>query len=132
MATPGETTVREELTGSEWRSWIAALLGLWVLVSPFVLSGSITEGAPFWSNVVTGILVTVLASYGAYSVGQKAVGIAAWPDWLAALVGLWVLVSPFLLRGAITEGTPYWSNIVAGLVILLLAAYSVYEVRGTR
>lgn len=50
----------------EWAGWIAALFGLWILVSPFVLTGSITGGNPYWSNIISGIVVAVLAGYAAY------------------------------------------------------------------
>lgn len=58
----------EQGSPAEWGSWIAALLGLWVLASPFVLSGEIASGTPMYSNVVAGILVLVLAAFTAYTI----------------------------------------------------------------
>lgn len=52
--------------------------------------------------------------------------LAKWGSWLAGLVGLWVLASPFVLTGEIAEGTPMWSNVVGGLAILILGAYAGY------
>jgi len=37
--------------------WLNVILGLWVAVSPFVISGSTLQ----WSNVIVGIVVAVLA-----------------------------------------------------------------------
>ncbi|MEF8812979.1 MAG: SPW repeat protein [Halovenus sp.] len=67
MATEQASAVTAEY-GSlpKWASWLAALVGLWVLVSPFVLSGSIGDGTPMWSNVVAGGVAFILAAYAGY------------------------------------------------------------------
>ncbi|MFB6087435.1 MAG: SPW repeat protein, partial [Haloarculaceae archaeon] len=59
----------EEWAGTpvEWGSWIAALAGLWLLVSPFVLSGEIASGAPMYSNVIAGLLVLALGAYAGWT-----------------------------------------------------------------
>jgi len=36
--------------------WLNVILGLWVLVSPFLIPGSLK-----WSNVIVGIVIAVLA-----------------------------------------------------------------------
>ncbi|WP_132057897.1 SPW repeat domain-containing protein [Halorussus amylolyticus] len=43
---------------------LVALLGLWMVVAPFVFE-TLTETA-FWSDVITGALVAVLGGYNAY------------------------------------------------------------------
>ena len=54
-------------------------------------------------------------------------GVAWWSGWVAALAGLWVLVSPFVLAGGLGSGSPRYSNVIAGLVALVLSAYAAYE-----
>lgn len=39
--------------------------------------------------------------------------------WLNVILGLWVVVSPFLIRGA--PSTLVWSNVIVGIVIAVLA-----------
>lgn len=49
-----------------------------------------------------------------------------WAGWLAAIVGLWVLVTAFIW-GSGGPGNPttlFWSNVAAGLVIAILASYA--------
>lgn len=129
MATEQSASVT---TGSEslgkWGSWLAGLVGLWMLVSPFVLTGAIESGTPMWSNVVSGAIVVLLSAYGGYALRTKAESSAdtthEWSAWIAGLVGLWVLVTPFVLTGAIGTGTVMWSNVAAGIVILALDAYA--------
>lgn len=36
--------------------WLNVVLGLWVAVSPFIISGSLT-----WSNVIAGVIIAVVA-----------------------------------------------------------------------
>lgn len=69
MATEQSTTTGvQQGSGPEWASWVAALFGLWILLSPFVLSGNIATGNPMISNVVSGIIVLVLTVYTAYMI----------------------------------------------------------------
>ena len=46
---------------------VAALVGVWILVSPFVLSGTITDGTPLLSTAVSGMVAFLLATMAAYS-----------------------------------------------------------------
>lgn len=129
MATEQASSVSTEPASlAKWTSWLAALVGLWVLVSPFALTGSIASGTAMWSNVIAGVLVLVLAAYGAYALRSSAVtNVAAeWSGWLAGLAGLWILVSPFVLTGAIASGNPMYSNVIAGGIAAVLAAYAGY------
>lgn len=45
---------------AEWEEWINLLLGLWVLVSPWVLSFAAQTPAK-WAHVFVGLIVAVLA-----------------------------------------------------------------------
>lgn len=56
---------------AEWGGWLAALFGLWVLISPFVLSGNIASGNPYWINIISGIVVAILAGYAAYTLRTR-------------------------------------------------------------
>lgn len=53
-----------------WTSWVVAILGLWILVSPFVMSGDIGTGAVMWSNVLSGAIVLILGGWEAYEAQQ--------------------------------------------------------------
>lgn len=55
-----------------WTNWIVALLGLWMLVTPFVMTGSIDSGSAMWNNVIAGLLVLVLAGWNGYEAQQAA------------------------------------------------------------
>jgi hypothetical protein len=53
---------------AECSGWIAALAGLWVLITPSALSGSITAGTIMWSNVIVGVIAAILAAYAGYAI----------------------------------------------------------------
>lgn len=128
MATEQSATAidsNEDVAG--WAGWIAALFGLWVLVSPFVLSGALGSGSALYSNVISGIVVAVLAGYAAWTHQADGHMAPAWSGWIAALAGLWILASPFFLAGPIGAGAALYSNVIAGVIALVLSAYAANE-----
>ncbi|NUB92315.1 SPW repeat protein [Haloterrigena sp. SYSU A558-1] len=50
---------------------LVAILGLWLLLAPFVLG---FEGLPLWNDVVAGTVVTSFGSYDAYDASVSSVG----------------------------------------------------------
>lgn len=65
--------MQKGLTASIGSAALVSLLGLWLLASPFLIEMG-AEGA-FWNNVVTGLLIALLAGYNAYderSTGARA------------------------------------------------------------
>lgn len=93
--------------------WNVAL-GIWVLISPFVLGHS-QSNAFLWNNVVVGIVIGVLAlicSGGADPKGGT--------SWLNVLLGIWLIISPFVL-GFFHLMAPVWNNVIVGIVVALVA-----------
>jgi hypothetical protein len=52
---------------------------------------------------------------------------AEWEEWLNLVVGLWVLVSPWVLDFANT--TAMWVHIVIGIIVAVVAAIEVWMMR---
>lgn len=46
-------------------SALVALLGLWIIIAPFVID--VASGAMAWSTLISGLLVAVLSGYNAYA-----------------------------------------------------------------
>ena len=46
--------------------------------------------------------------------------------WMQAVLGCWVLISPWLF-GVGTNAVLLWSNVIAGVAIVLLALWSFFE-----
>lgn len=96
-------------------AWIIAVLGLWVLVSPFVFGIS---GSYRTSLLVTGVVVAVLAAWRAVQPDEK-VPLPFLPA-VVILFGLWTIASPFLLgSGFDVHGI---TIIVSGVVFVAMPA----------
>jgi hypothetical protein len=98
------------------------LLGVWLIVSPFVLAFHHLTPA-VWNNVAVGILVGLFALFR-NSGGYDEPG---W-SWCNAILGLWLVVSPWAL-GFASTGSAMVNNLVAGGVIALLAFISAMVAR---
>lgn len=101
-------------------SGVNVLLGLWLVLSPWLLRYS-DEATATWNQVVVGSLVVLLAAVRATRPRSRPrVG------WVTVGLGLWVAVSPFVLvEGAAAGDEPvYWNAVAAGLLVALLAAFS--------
>ncbi len=70
-------------------SGLNVLLSLWLIASPFVLSFAGSTG--MWDAVIVGVIVLVLAWIRYNSPASSSA-----LSWLVALLGVWLIVSPFL------------------------------------
>jgi hypothetical protein len=96
-------------------SWINIVLGIWVIISPFVVQFTRFPAA-VWNNIIVGIVIAILAIIRT-SVPRQ----TGW-SWVNVILGIWMIISPFAL-GAMTTAV-LWNNIVLGIVIALIASGS--------
>jgi hypothetical protein len=96
--------------------WLHIILGLCVLLSPFLVGfsnvpGFSDEPAMKWNNIVTGLVVQLLAARegGPHRTGSV----------LIALLGGWLVTSPFVL--GVSSPMPFWSNVILGIAIFITA-----------
>lgn len=107
----------------QWVSALVAVIGLWIIASPFVYEAT---DAASWNNTLVGTAIFLLAGYNFYRLSKDRlanVGAAA----LAALLGLWIAVSPYVME--MGSGALASSTTVSGLLVALISAYSVYSNR---
>lgn len=99
--------------------YVAAVLGLWVIVSPFLWAVPTGYVA---STVVVGLLITLLTGYTAYQTGSGRVN--RYYLYIAGIAGLYVIISPY----AFAIGTPnlLLNSFVSGGLIAVAAGYSGY------
>ena len=93
-------------------SWLNIVLGIWVIISPFLLQFARFPAA-MWNNVIVGIVIAVLAIIRTSLASQR-----GW-SWTNVILGIWMIISPFAL-GAMTTAV-LWNNILLGIVIALIA-----------
>lgn len=95
---------------------LSMLAGLWVAISPYVL----TAPAVAVHNVVVGLAVV---AFGLLALAGGR-GFASLQG-ASLLTGVWVLISPWLIGiGSVVSAQAYWSNVIAGVVIVVLSVLS--------
>lgn len=92
---------------------VSIVVGLWVIISPFVLRIPIGS-AMLWSNIAVGAAVIAAAIIGGWTDGAI----------LGAIVPLsaWLFASTFILNFFNTHFL--WSNVVSAFVLIFEGAYS--------
>jgi hypothetical protein len=94
------------------------LAGFWLAFSPWVLGFASTEPTGRWNDLILGIVIALFA----FVRGMIAYR-AAWLSWLNALLGAWVMASPWVL-GFHVSYAARWNNILLGLAVIVLACWS--------
>jgi hypothetical protein len=99
------------------RDWFNLALAVILFVSPWVL-GFTAETAAAWTAWVTGIVIAILAI-------AAIVQFAEWEEWASLVLGLWLVVSPWVIgfaHGVVAQ----WTHIVLGLLLAAVAAWEVW------
>jgi hypothetical protein len=106
-------------------SWLVALVGLWELVSPFVLGFS-GHTTPLYNSIIFGILLIIL---GVWAANSRDARTDRTLDIVNAIIGIWLIIAPFVLGFAATVMAAEWSSIIVGIVTLVLGVIAAYEFR---
>jgi len=97
-----------------WQDQVILLLGLWLIVSPWAFS--YPEGSPQMLNaLVSGLVIAVLAAFDLYKT-------YFWAVVVNLLVGVWVAVSPWVLRLA-DQRVVMWNELIVGIAVVVLALW---------
>lgn len=98
-----------------WQDAVNAVMGVWLVLSPWALGFS-GETAAMSNAVVVGVAL-IAAALGAIFVPQ------AWEEWTEAALGLWLLASPWVLGFSGLENA-LMAAVASGIVIALLALWT--------
>jgi hypothetical protein len=105
--------------GARAASILNVIAGIWLIISPFILAFSGLQG-PLWNNICVGVVVLILAWIRAANPAQNMV-----LSWINALLGLWMIISPFaLVLSAARPQALTGNSVVLGIVILVLGIWS--------
>lgn len=102
-----------------WQDATCLVLGLWLIVSPWVLGFSAMQWA-VWNAVVLGIIVVLMAL-------AELIEFHDWEEWTDMVIGCWLIISPWLLGFASEAGgSPLASSnfLIVGLLVLVMAGWS--------
>ena len=95
-------------------SGLNLLIGIWLIISTFVVTTFSGLGNMRGNNILFGFLILIFSLVRL----SRTTG-PAW-SWWNLIFGLWLIVSPFVL-GFYHVVAAMWHNIIAGIVVALLA-----------
>jgi hypothetical protein len=97
-----------------WQDQLILVLGLWLIVSPWAFAYP-GESPQMTNAVMSGLIVALLAAFELYKT-------YFWAVIVNLLVGIWVAVSPWVLRVA-DQRTVMWNELIVGIAIVVLALW---------
>lgn len=101
--------MEERRTQIRWMSGLNIVLGIWVIVSPWVLN--FTTGASKVNSVIFGAAIIV------FGLIREAAPRLNWSSWINFLVGIWLVISPFILQ--LNGAAAYWNLIIIGAIVAI-------------
>lgn len=96
-------------------SALNVIAGIWLIISPWVLGFSNLQ-TPLWDTLLCGIAVLILAAIRLGTVGT--VGLS----WINFLVGIWLLISPFVLGFSGTSAA-MGNDVILGILVGLFSLW---------
>jgi hypothetical protein len=109
-----------ESTSAHVTFGLTLLTGLYLAASPWIVGFNAT-GSLATCDLVVGIALAFLA-YGFATALDRAHGMT----WTLPVLGVWVVVSPWILPGVTLTSGIIWSHVVAGALTTLLGLHATY------
>ena len=98
-----------------WEDPLNLVLGLWMLVSPWLLDHVANAGAT-WNAVIVGAIIALAALIALFQV-------RAWEEWTNVVLGVWLAISPWIL-GFSGLTAAMWNALIVGIVVAVLALWT--------
>ncbi len=102
----------------KWAQWINALIGVWLIISPWTLGYSQDSGA-LWFSIIVGAILLIVSIWAA--VQSEIKGWASWQSWIALLMGVLAIIESFSFK--FSTGT-MWTDIILGVVVIILDLFA--------
>ena len=103
------------MTKMRWQDWATLVAGIWLLISPWIV-GYAADAAATSNAVIFGIAIII------YSIIELSIP-RAWEEWLMVAAGVWLIVSPWVLRFS-SETRAVWDMVIVGIIVALLALWA--------
>lgn len=98
------------------------LLGVALFISPWVIG--ITGGTIARTAWISGILIVIAALLALFA-------FAEWEEWANLILGLWVLISPWVVGFASTSSAATKTNVVIGIIVAVLSAWELWRIHSS-
>ncbi|MDX8482757.1 SPW repeat protein [Mesorhizobium sp. VK24D] len=102
------------------KDWVTLVLAICLFISPWVI-GFTAAVMPAWNAWIVGVLL------GALALATLSV-FAEWEEWVNLVLGLWLIVSPWVLHFAADRNVMI-THVVLGVLVVAASAWAVWDVR---
>ena len=100
-------------------SWLVVVLGAWEFLASFILGYSAKAGA-LWDAIILGIALVVLAGWAALS---NQATTAKSLSWINTILGVWLVIAPFIVGYSKLAGA-LWNDIIVGILVAVLSVWA--------
>ena len=105
-----------DITTKRWQDLGNILLGAWLFASPWALSYVEGYRNASMNAYILGVAIVVFAAVAVYIP-------RVWEEWINMALGVWMIVSPWVL-GFTAERNIAMNAIIVGLLVTALAAWA--------
>lgn len=105
---------------AHYQDWINLICAVLLFISPWILafSGDVMATRAAW---ISGVVVAIFAV-------AALVQFAEWEEWVSALLGLWMILAPWIV-GFASVGVAVAAFVVLGVVVLAASASELWQIR---
>lgn len=98
----------------KWRNALAALIGIWFIISPWVFDYA-NNTAALWTSVVIGAVQLIVSAWAMAKSNSS--GWNVWQTWISLLTGIWFVVQAFVYS---FDNATIWVTFILGAVTVIL------------
>jgi hypothetical protein len=111
---------------NQWQDWLNLLLAVWLFVSPWVLGFAASGGGASvaaWNACIVAVVIAVL-SIAALARAEP------WEEWVNILAGIWLFISPWVLKFSGNRHA-LWNALIVGALVIIFAAWDLGAMQQT-
>lgn len=115
------TSLWRKLTET-WPDGVSLILGIWLFMSPWKL-GFVSTDVALWNAVIVGLAIVLMAIMALFEFHD-------WEEWVDMAVGLWLVVSPWVLgfvKSTALDHNVVWNFVAVGVLTFGMAAWSLRD-----
>lgn len=109
------------MSNRRWQDWITLLLGIWLFLSPWIVGYYLTNSVAAWNGWILGVAIVVFSAI-ALSIAQ------VWPKVVNIILGIWMIISPWVLAFA-TNRNAETNDVIVGILVIIFAATAMATAR---
>jgi hypothetical protein len=106
------------MKAKRWQDWLMLLFGIWLLVSPFWMSGYASSSSVAAGNAYIFGILAIGFAWAALATANR------WEEWVELAIGIWLVISPFVLGFWGKEHGAAVNTLVMGILVLIDAIWA--------